>query len=205
MQRIGSLVIIALTLVVSMGTAQAESNLSQEYKVKAAFLYNFIKFVDWPKEKIADSNSISIGIIGENPFGKAFEPLKDKRLKEKKVIIKPFGSFEETKQNADEIDTLRECHVLFVCRSEAEHFNEIIKSVKDHSVLTVGDTKDFLESGGIVNFLMEDEKVCFEIHNAAAKKAKLDIRSKLLRLAKRTIDDLSLLVSEEKILARLYP
>jgi hypothetical protein len=203
--KINSLVIPALILVISVHATAAESGRNQEYKVKAAFIYNFIKFVDWPKEKIADSNSITIGILGKNPFGKAFEPLKDKRLREKKVIVKPFKGFEEAKQTGEEIETLRRCHVLFVCRSETKYLNEIIESVRDHNVLTIGDTKDFLESGGIINFLMEDEKVRFEIHNAAAKKARLDIRSKLLRLAKRTIDGHSLLLNDDRIVARLQP
>ena len=183
------MVIITLALVVSIDTARAESDNSQEYKVKAAFLYNFIKFVEWPKEKVADGNSITIGIIGNNPFGKAFEPLKGKEIKDKKVIVKQFKGNEESKHPEERLTAYRKCHVLFVCRSEKKHLDQIIKSVKDHSVLMVGDMEDFLESGGIINFLMEDEKVCFEIHNTAAKRAKLDIRSKLLRLAKRTIDD----------------
>jgi hypothetical protein len=202
--RTCNLIILALALIVSADTARAESGDSQEYKVKAAFLYNFIKFVDWPKEKVADSNSITVGIIGKSLFGKAFEPLKGKQAKDKKVIIKKFKGIEESRQSIEQIEALRKCHVLFVCRSEEKHLNEIIKSVKGHNVLTVGDMEDFLESGGIINFLMENEKVCFEIDNAAAKRAKLDIRSKLLRLAKRTIDDLSLLMKQERVMAKIY-
>ncbi len=186
--KIGSLLILPLILALSAHAIDNESERREEYKLKAAFLYNFMKFTDWPKEKTADSNSITVGILGNNPFGKSFDPLKDKRLKEKKVTIQYFKSFEEINQTAEKIETLSKCHVLFVCLSETKHLNEIIKSVKGHSVLTVGDMKDFLESGGMINFLMENEKVRFEIHNAAARKEKLEIRSKLLRLAKRTID-----------------
>jgi len=183
------ILILALTLTITVTQARADSASEQEYRVKAAFLYNFMKFIDWPKEKIADSNSITIGIIGQNPFGKAFEPLKGKQIKDKKVIIKQFKSVQETKRPGEQVGAIRKCHVLFICHSEVRHLNKIFKSVKGHSVLTVGDVEDFLETGGIINFLMEDEKVRFEIHNIAAKRAKLDIRSKLLRLAKRTIDD----------------
>ena len=203
--KIGNLIILALVLTISVNVVGAESPRSQEYMVKAAFLYNFIKFIEWPEEKLADSNSMTIGIIGKNPFGKAFEPLKDKQIKDKNVIIKQFKGNEELKQSDGHTEALKKCHVLFICRSEHKQLEEIIKSVKGHSVLTVGDIKDFLESGGMINFVMEDEKVRFEIHNAAAKRAKLDIRSKLLRLAKRTLDDLSLLISEEKVVARLAP
>ena len=199
------MIIITVTSIISLNPVWAESEHRQEYKVKAAFLYNFIKFVEWPKEKVADSNSIIIGILGNNPFGKAFEPLKDKQVKNKKIIIKQFKSLEESKQTDEQIEILRDCHLLFICRSETKHLKDIIESVKGYNVLTVGDTKDFLELGGIINFLMEEEKVCFEIHNTAAKRANLDIRSKLLRLAKRTIDDLGLLMESERVMAKLNP
>lgn len=195
--------IIVLVFVISVDMAQAESERGQEYKIKAAFLYNFIKFVEWPKEKVADSNSITIGIIGKNPFGKAFEPLKNKQVKDKRVIVEQFKSFDESKQPNVQIEALRNCHILFICRSEAEHLNKIIKSIEGHSVLTVGDTEDFLESGGIINFLKEKEKVCFEIDNKAAKQEEIDIRSKLLRLAKRTIDNVGLLMHSECVMAKL--
>ena len=104
--------IIVSALVISGDMARGESECSQEYKVKAAFLYNFIKFVEWPKEKVADSNMITIGIIGKNPFGKAFEPLKDKQVKDKRVVIKHFKSFEESKQSTEQIVALKHCYVL---------------------------------------------------------------------------------------------
>jgi len=175
--------------------AWADPASSKEYQIKAAFLYNFIKFVDWPKEKLPDANEpITIGIIGKDPFGKAFEPVKDKKVKGKRVVVKRFKSMTELKQGENDkadletaIETLRKCHLLFVCASEQKHFKEITKWVKDHSVLTVGDTKGFLEFGGIINFLVEDKKVRFEINAAAAKQAKLKIRSQLLRLAKKVI------------------
>jgi len=79
--------------------------------------------------------------------------------------------------------------LLFICRSEKEQLGKIINIVKDHNVLTVGDMNDFLESGGIINFVIDDQKVRFEINNNAAKQEKLNIRSKLLRLAKKVIEE----------------
>lgn len=178
--------------------AHADSASSREYQIKAAFLYNFIKFVDWPKEKTADSNEpMTIGIIGKDPFGKAFEPIKNKKVKNRKVVIKQFKGFEELKKSGQtsnaqvqrQIKALRICHLLFICSSEQNKLKEITNSVKDHHVLTVGDTKGFLESGGIIKFRMEEKKVRFEINLAAAKQAKLKIRSQLLRLAKRVVKE----------------
>jgi hypothetical protein len=192
-------VILTLALLTMSGAGQfrAESTSSREYRIKAAFLYNFIKFVEWPKEKTADSNEpIIIGIIGKDPFGNAFEPIKDKPVKGKKLIIKRFKGFEEPKKSGEKdepnlhpkIEALRKCYLLFICSSEKKNLGKIINSVKDHSVLTVGDMEGFLESGGIINFVMEGKKVRFEINVTAAKRAKLKIRSQLLRLAKRVIE-----------------
>lgn len=189
---------LALLVVAIVPEALADSARSQEYQIKAAFLYNFIKFVEWPKEKFADSNEpITIGIIGKDPFGKAFEPLKNKKAKGRKIVVKRFKGFEELKEihGKDkaglqrEIKTIRKCHVLFICCSEKESQRDIINSVKAYSVLTVGESEVFFKSGGIINFQLEEKKVRFEINDMAAKRAKLKISSKLLRLAKRVVKE----------------
>lgn len=178
--------------------AQADPATSLEYQVKAAFLYNFIKFVDWPEEEAADSNKpIIIGIIGKDPFGSAFESVKDNLVKGRKVVIWRFKGIEKLKKSAEndnseqhpEIESIRKCQLLFICQSEKEKLNEIIKLIKDHSILTVGDIQGFLESGGIINFVVDENKVRFEINAIAAKGAKLEIRSQLLRLARKVIEE----------------
>jgi len=158
--KIRAYILVVVVLVLFIGSqARADSTASREYQVKAAFLYNFIKFVDWPKEKTADSNEpIIIGIIGEDPFEKAFQPIKNKKVKGKKIVIKRFQGLEESKQSDEQTALIRKCHMLFICASEKE-------------------------------ILMEDKKVVFEINNHAAKQARLKIRSKLLRLAKRVIPE----------------
>lgn len=177
-------------VLVAAPRVRADSEKSKEYQIKAAFLYNFINFVDWPKEKVEDNdNLITIGIIGKDPFEQAFEPLKNKQTKGKKVLIKRFISFKESTLSTDQVEAIRKCHLLFICRSEKEQLRKIINIVKDHNVLTVGDMNDFLESGGIINFVIDDQKVRFEINNNSAKQAKLNIRSKLLRLAKKVIEE----------------
>jgi len=183
-------VLIAGTITAGRG---AESESSREYQIKAAFLYNFIKFVDWPEEKTTDSNEPTIiGIIGKDPFGDAFEPVKDKPVKDRKIVINRFKGLEELKESPEkhpQIEAIRKCHLLFICRSEKQKFKETIDLVKDRSVLTVADSEGFLESGGIINFTMEEKKVCFEINVTAAKRAKLEIRSQLLKLAKRIVEE----------------
>ena len=175
------------------------SDLSREYKIKAAFLYNFIQFVDWPEGKTTGQNDpIILGIIGEDPFGDSFEPIKNKQTKGRKSFINRFEGIEKLKKSDDKgkskIDSLRKCHLLFICSSEKDHLTDIIKLVDEHGVLTVGETSTMLKSGGVINFLVDENKVRFEINLSAAKQEKLKIRSQLLRLATRVIDD----DSEEK-------
>ena len=193
------LVVLALALFVMpiAAGAREQSAQSREHQIKAAFLYNFIKFVDWPKEKFGNGDGpIIIGLIGADPFGDVFEPIKDKKIKGRGIVIKRFKSFEELKKSSGEdnpesgrkIEALTKCHLLFICDKE-KNFKEIINSVKGHSVLTVGEVKGFLESGGIINFLMEEKKIRFEVNIVAARQAELKIRSKLLRLAKRVVKE----------------
>ncbi len=171
-----------------------DSDLKREYKIKAAFLYNFIQFVDWPKEKTPNQDDpIILGIIGEDPFGNSFGPIEDKQIKGRKSLINRFEGIEKLKKSSDKgkskIDSIRQCHLLFICSSEEDHLKEIINLVNGYGVLTVGETSNMLESGGVVNFLVEENKVRFEINLTAARDEKLTIRSQLLRLATKVIDE----------------
>jgi len=190
---------LACTLLTGQAAGQEyiEDAPSKEYQIKAAFLYNFIKFVDWPEEKWPEPNEpVIIGIIGEDPFGNAIDPIKNKQVKDRKIAVKRFNGFEELKKSSgenktklkQEIESHSKCHLLFVCSSEKKNFEEIIESLKGSSVLTVAEKSGFLKAGGIINFIMEGKKVRFEINIAAARQARLKIRSQLLRLAKRVIN-----------------
>lgn len=180
---------------------RADSEKSKEHRIKAAFLYNFIKFVDWPEEKDAEvKGPITIGIIGSEDFIIAFDPIKGKKIKERNISIKYFAGYEKLKRqrNSDDrqwnkkMEALKVCHVLMFCHGDLvsmQDSEEIVEALRDLPILTVGETDGFLESGGMIEFVKEKEKVCFEINNTAARKVKLTIRSKLLRLAKKVIDE----------------
>jgi hypothetical protein len=198
-----TILILVLALAPALCAAGTDSVQSKEYQVKAAFIYNFIKFIDWPEpaesNRKADDNTepITIGIIGENPFGKAFEALAKKKIRNRQVIIRHFAGFAknstkyreegETKYKYKDAAALKACQVLFVGSGETKYYKEIIDIVKDSSVLTIGETKDFLGTGGMIRFVTEQKKVRFGINLIAAEKAELQIRSKLLRLAKKVI------------------
>ena len=188
----------ALLMVPMAQKAQADAAQSKEYQIKAAFLYQFIKFVDWPDEKNTDSNEpIIIGIIGKDSFGNNINLIKDKKVNNRKLVVKLFQGFDKTNKSEGkdkprvhkEIVTIRKCHLLFICSSEKENLWEIIKGLEGSDVLTVGDMNGFLESGGIINLIKEEKNIRFEINNTAAIKAGLKIRSQLLRLAKRVISN----------------
>lgn len=194
-----SLTILFVTLCI-MAIApciHAESTQSQEYNVKAAFLFNFIKFVDWPTQDLGDANEpLIIGIIGKDPFKDVFEVLKDKQVRARNVTIKRFKGIDELEESDQkrkdqlhpQIEIIRKCHLLFICSSEKKYVFEIMNLIRNHNILTVADMDGFLDAGGIINFIMEEKKVRFEINVKAAKQDELKIRSKLLRLAKRVIE-----------------
>ena len=181
-----------------------DSALSKEYRIKAAFIYNFIKFVKWPEEAnegsektSKDDDTITIGIIGKDPFGDAFEPVKGNPVRGRKIVVKQFGEFrrlvndksnDKAKSEAN-IEALRQCQLLFTCSSEKKDTDRIIEIVRGHNVLTIGETDGFVEAGGIVNFILEEKKLIFEVNLVASKRAHLEISSKLLRVAKRVIKE----------------
>lgn len=189
--KVYSLIILALVLFVTSLAAETQtgSDSNREYQIKAAFLYNFIKFVDWPEEASDANKPIIIGIIGNDPFGDAFEPVKDKPVKDRKVIIKWFEGLSQTDKSGKhpQVEAIRECDLLFICSSEKGKLKETLDLLKDRSVLTVADMQGFLEAGGIVNFVIKENKIGFEINLVAAEQAKLKVRSQLLQLAKRVI------------------
>lgn len=180
-----------------IGSASGDSALTPEYQVKAAFLYNFIKFMNWPQQKPTDNNDFyTIGILGqENPFGSAFDAVSKDKIRDHQLTVKYFGAFSEIDnlKQADPaqyqqfITSLQNCHILFICSSEQSMIFNIIEAVKGAGVVTVSEVPQFLESGGAINFLLEKEKIVFEINLQTIGEAGIEIRSQLLRIAKRVI------------------
>jgi len=147
-----------------------------EYEVKAVFLYNFAKFVEWPSELPSDaSDPFVIGIVGRDPFGTAVEQsLLRKTLNGRPLAIKRFRNEQDA----------RGCQVLYISASERKRVKPLLASLQGDPVLTVGDTEEFVQAGGVIAFTLEDNRVRFEINMDAAQQAGLKISSKLLSLAK---------------------
>lgn len=170
----GSL-LLALMTGLTCAVSQAEAQGSGEYPVKAAFLFNFAKFVDWPSDALGEGAPIIIGIIGDDPFGGVIDQLvAGKSASGHPVVVRRF------KWGQD----LRQCHILFVSQSEQKRIPQIIASLKGASVLTVGEAEQFTRQGGIIRFVLEGGKVRFEINAGAAEQARLKLSSKLLALAR---------------------
>jgi len=185
-------------LLVSDVYPESKPEQHEEYKIKAAFLYNFLKFVDWPDEKTSrGGKQIIIGIIGEDPFGDTVDLLKGRKVEDRVLIVKQFEGLRQIQKKAEKdeadlkskIEELKACHLLFICSSEQKELQEIIDIVAKQGVLTVSDTKDFIEAGGIIQFFMQDNKIRFNINLVASEKAGLKIRSQLLRLAAKVIKE----------------
>ena len=170
------------------GTCAGE-DLSREYLVKAGFLYNFARFVEWPSEAFTDDQSpISLCVLGKDPFGGALKSIEGKTIKGRKLVINRF----------ERIEDLPKCHILFISRSEKEDLDKIFANLKGWNVLTVADMEEFGQRGGIINFIIREHKVRFEITLDASDRAGLTISSKLLKLAKILRDDHAAIGREER-------
>jgi len=182
LRRLGIL-IVALSVSLSWApeaVAQvSDSSDSSEYLIKAGFIYNFAKFVDWPATAFAQPDSpIVIGILGTDPFG----TLIDRIVENKKIGARGFV-VKRLKWNTD-LKDLKECKILFVGASEKAHLDDLVQIVKNLPILTVGETPGFAERGGVIRFVLEDNRVRFEINVEAAHQADLTISSRLLTLAR---------------------
>jgi hypothetical protein len=149
---------------------------SQEYKVKAAFIYNFAKFTEWPDGHFAsDDTPFVIAVAGTDPFDGALD---------KAVAGKKVGTHPVELRHFDSAEKVGGCEILFIARNDDETESKILAKVSDKPVLTVGDSDNFETNGGAIRFFTEDSRMRFEINTDATDAAKLKISSKLLKLAR---------------------
>lgn len=162
-----------------LGAVRAQDIPQPEYPVKAAFLLNFAKFVEWPAPAFAQPDApLVIGVIGDGPWGNAGEVFTGKTVQGRPVVV----------EQVELGPALKNCHVLFVAASEEKRARRILESLASASVLTVSDMDGFLERGGLIQFVTEHNKVRFEINRAAAQRAGLKVSAQLLKLAKAVRD-----------------
>jgi hypothetical protein len=153
----------------------------RECQIKAAFLYKFLLFAEWPEDAYSEpGNTIIIGIIGKDSFGNAFEPVEGEIIDGRKLIVKKF------KEDVSTV-ALEKCHILFISPSLKKDMDKILESLSERPVLTVSEVKGFTQTGGMINFLIKGNRVGFEINTSAAESAGIKFRSKLLRVAQRIV------------------
>jgi hypothetical protein len=153
----------------------AEETVPREYQVKAAFLYHFTKFVEWPPEHFLPADrALVIGVLGRNPFGDELDKItRSRRVNGREIAIK-FIAGPAAVGSMD---------LLFVCAGEEPHLAAMAAALRQAQVLTVGESPRFAAAGGMITFVIDGDKVRFEINPGAAEQSRLKISAQLQKLA----------------------
>jgi len=175
------LVVFALCFSLSMIlNASADQGTSSEHRVKAAFLYNFAKFVRWPAESFGSpEDPIILCILGVNPFGEALKTIKNKVVRGRPLLIRKIR--ETGKTGAEKI---KDCHILFISISETKNIPGILSAIRGRPIMTVSDMERFARHGGVIALFRMKNNIRFEINLEAARQNNLKISSRLLKLAR---------------------
>jgi len=153
--------------------ARAQSN---EYQLKAAFLFNFAQFVKWPPTAFTDAaEPFCIGILGDDPFGTTLDET---------VQGATVANHRLTVRRAQDLGSLQDCQMIFISKSEEGHLPEILAQLSSRPVLSVSEIDRFAKDGGIIDFYLQGGKVRFEINPGSAQQKGLKISSQLLTLGK---------------------
>ncbi len=164
--------ILVLSLLVITDSTLASS--LGEYQIKAAYIYNFAKFIYWPDVSFTSETSpLIIGVLGKNTFKDKLIPLNKKTVHNRPLIIRYY-------KTPKEIDV---CHLLYISPSESGKIELILKDLKNRPIVTVGDSKKFAQLGGIIQFVKKRDRLRFIINLNIAKKNNITIDSQLLSLA----------------------
>jgi len=162
-------------LLASGWTSHSAEQSLPEYQVKAAWLLNFARFIDWPTGRFNSLDApIVIGVVGADPFGRNLElTFKDKNVKGRAFLLQRLSTDQD----------LAACHIIFVSASERRKQRELCEKLKAAGVLTVGDNEEFLAHGGMINFVAKDASIRFNVNLEAAQAAGLKLSSQLLKVA----------------------
>jgi len=174
------IVLIDLLVVTCDWTLSVEVERASEYDVKAAFLINFVRFVDWSEQtRSRTGNELILGIAGEDPFGNSLNLIRGVQIKNRKLVIK----------SAVNSNSLADCDILFISASEKDRLPSLMATLKDLPILTVSEIEGFAQRGGIINFIIVGNKVHFEINPDAAEHVGIHISAQLLKLARIVTDE----------------
>ncbi len=172
---------LAVALVFGFVVMGMRAQTATEYQVKAAFLFNFAKFVEWPADAFPGAEApLQICVLGQDPFDPDFEQaIAEKTVNGRRLaIVHPAG-----------LGQAKACQIIFVAASEGPRMREILRGLRGTGALTVGDAAGFARMGGIINFVLDDNRVRFEINLQAADRAHLKLSARLLSVAKLIVPD----------------
>jgi len=162
--------LIALLLVFSLHANAALG----EYQIKAAYLLNFARFIEWP-DSATSRGPIVVGVVGVDPFGNALDSaLAGKTVRGRALSVRRFRSVQE----------IDECHILFISNSETRRVAALVQHFVAVPILTVSDSKDFIEAGGAIEFVVADSRVRFDINLQAISASRLKASAQLLGVAR---------------------
>ena len=169
-----SVLAVAALILLSVGVVSAQGPARTEFEIKAAYLFTFGRFVEWPPRPARDDAGFTICVLGTDPFGAALDStLADGLMHGKKVVAKRIAKPEDA--NA--------CHILFISASEERRLTAIVQSLNQTDILTVSDIPQFAMRGGMIQFVATGNRVRFEINLTSAREAGLTMSSELLRVA----------------------
>ena len=145
-----------------------------DYQVKAAYLYNFGRFIEWPRVVTAKSGPFTVCVLGQDPFGSTLDAtMAGETIAGRNVVAKRISTPEESVN----------CQILFLSAAEAGRLNKIMEGLDKEAVLTVSDMPQFAQRGGMIQFVLEGNRVRFEVNLIATQHAGLTLSSDLLRVA----------------------
>ncbi|MGA1867677.1 MAG: YfiR family protein [bacterium] len=188
-------IVAGMSILLMCHALWGKNGAAYEHDVKAAIVFKLLQFIEWPSDVSADTEkrTITIGVLGTDAYNSINKIFKGKVVDGKKIEIHRLAKENILKKKAYDdgekmqVGTLRDYAVVLICPEEGIDFAQLRPLLKGRGTLTIGEEKGFLEKGGMINFVMENEKVKFEINNCAAEEAGFHIRSSVLRMAKRVI------------------
>ena len=167
---------LALLFLAMTAAAGADARKNLEYQVKAAFLFNFAKFVEWPADAFVKAGDpLAICVLGKDPFGESL----DQVVRGETVNGRPLAV-----RRPRQILEVRDCQIVFLAEEERAYQSQILSAVEGASILTVGESDGFLTGGGVIRFVLEKNRVRFDVNLAAAEANRLKLSSRLLSLAR---------------------
>jgi hypothetical protein len=179
--RSGAVLFACLSVLVApplLGKARPEPRAPSADEVKAAFLYNFGKFVVWPGSSGRQEASFAIGVLGDSLMADVLDRIvRDKLVQDRRIEVRRIRSASEA----------QDCQILFIGAAERDRLGDILDTLDRRSVLTVSDIDAFVDRGGMIRLLLDQNKVRFEINRTVVDRAGLKMSSQLLKLARRVI------------------